>query len=324
MAPPERSDAAVSSADQSGGRWRRAWRVLAPDSRRLEATGRAVPVGYVRWASLDTASASLDSLGLLVGRRLGAVRIVASAGGWRTDTAVVQIRRLTSAPLLEESWNPWPSNAFVSFGTPKPEVVNVPGRGRAMFHNGDKAFTSGVYSRTQWDARDGLGVEFDMRLPVTRTQWQTLNVILVAGISDASLAKWDHVTAAFGGDSVSSPVASCFFGVPGAEGLVSTGRASLEWSPGSTRSIAHPGIGSDHWFLVRLQLFRDGRCGIALDGRPVLRSTTPIPLASPFRLVMSGYSVGTQALVGPVTVWSGVRPGVDWDALDTKRTAPNP
>ena len=78
-------------------------------------------------------------------------------------------------------------------------------------------------------------------------------------------------------------------------------------------------IGADRWMQVRLQIFPDGRCGAALDGRARSRLSVPLALDRPFRVIVQGMSVGTEVLVGPMTIWSGVKKGVDWTALDRRR-----
>jgi hypothetical protein len=40
-----------------------------------------------------------------------------------------------------------------------------------------------------------------------------------------------------------------------------------------------------------------------------------LPLDRRYWLDVSGQSVGTRMLVGPVEAWKGVRDGVDWSAL---------
>lgn len=63
---------------------------------------------------------------------------------------------------------------------------------------------------------------------------------------------------------------------------------------------------------VRLQLFPDGRCGVAIDGQPIAmisKSTNP---ASRVRLMLGGNSYRTQFLLGPVTVMEGVPDDIDW------------
>lgn len=52
---------------------------------------------------------------------------------------------------------------------------------------------------------------------------------------------------------------------------------------------------------------------MAINGRALFRSKA-LDLKDPAKLVIYGQSVGTQILVGPLTVWEGVPSGVDWNA----------
>jgi hypothetical protein len=76
------------------------------------------------------------------------------------------------------------------------------------------------------------------------------------------------------------------------------------------------------WHTVRLQLFRDGRCGVAIDGQVVHVSTVAIPLDRPLRLVLHGQSVGTDVRVGPLTWWRGERHDLPWFAVRDEDDAP--
>jgi hypothetical protein len=40
-------------------------------------------------------------------------------------------------------------------------------------------------------------------------------------------------------------------------------------------------------------------------------------LQNPFRLWLSGHAVGTEPMFGRVQVWTGVRPDINWAALDS-------
>jgi hypothetical protein len=72
---------------------------------------------------------------------------------------------------------------------------------------------------------------------------------------------------------------------------------------------------------LRLQLLPDGRCGIALNGRPFFLSQRPVNRIDAIRILLSGSSVGTQALVGPIVLQRGVPGDVDWTAFDLQNAA---
>ena len=76
-----------------------------------------------------------------------------------------------------------------------------------------------------------------------------------------------------------------------------------------------PEANTGRWYRVRLQIFPDGRCGIAVDGKPLGIDATLRRLDRPAWLVVYGNSIGTRMLVGPLEVWEGVKEGVDWGRL---------
>jgi hypothetical protein len=64
-------------------------------------------------------------------------------------------------------------------------------------------------------------------------------------------------------------------------------------------------------YVVRLQLFPDGRCGAALDGVPIDVLWRPAQIDS-VRFTLYGASVGTRHLVRRVRVVTGVPGDVAW------------
>lgn len=69
--------------------------------------------------------------------------------------------------------------------------------------------------------------------------------------------------------------------------------------------------------LEWLQIFPDGTCGVAIDGRAVWRSPGTVDLDAPFHVVLEGNSLDTKILIGPVEVWRGMRDDVvDWLAVN--------
>ena len=70
-------------------------------------------------------------------------------------------------------------------------------------------------------------------------------------------------------------------------------------------------------FRVRLQIFPDGRCGAAIDGRAVANADAGRSTPNGTALVyLYGNSPNTRMLVGTVVVTEGVPEGVDWFAVD--------
>lgn len=67
-----------------------------------------------------------------------------------------------------------------------------------------------------------------------------------------------------------------------------------------------------------MQLFPDGRCGLAIDGRPLMIvQGLPINDAR-YRLILGGNSAQTDILVGNIQMWTGVRSDIPWIDLDLR------
>ena len=65
-------------------------------------------------------------------------------------------------------------------------------------------------------------------------------------------------------------------------------------------------------YRLRLQLFPDGTCGIALNGTAFIHEPTSQVRPADMHIALGGQTVASQLLIGRVTVWSGVPSDVDW------------
>jgi DNA-binding SARP family transcriptional activator len=286
-------------------------------ARGVTTSGDTLSLPVVRWWSGDTAIATVSETGDLLGRRSGPLWVGVTAGGWRSDSVRIAVGSASPAEALREEWGGRWRDLWVPFGAPSPSIAAGPDGVRALWNRGDGSFASGVYSRDSYSAAAGLGAETTLSSPVTSTQWQTLVLQLDADLDSASLARWDHKTGGLphrpivGGSAI-----SCNAGVPAGEGAEWAGQISLGAGQSPGRAALPPGFATGRWYRLRLQIFPDGRCGAALDGRPIWISRRPIRTDRPFHVVLSGNSVGTRMLFGPVEVWQGVRSGVDWAGVE--------
>lgn len=280
-----------------------------------DASGHPIPAWALSWRSSDAAIAGVDSGGLVTPHRAGAVTVYASAGGWRADSIRLRAAPATDSVTLREAWSGG-LEAWVPFGDPRPEVVSV-GRGsHALWNKGDSAYTSGVYSRGAWPAAAGLGVETVLRAPVTEVQWQKQTIALEGALDSTALGTWDHRTGSL--DSRRSPPeANCTVLFPDQQGPPASARIAALNESELARFTAPPDMRAGAPHRLRIQIFPDGRCGVALDGRAMFVSHSSVSLDRPFRLVLSGMSHHTRVLVGAVDVWRGVRPDVDWSRADS-------
>ena len=280
------------------------------------ASGQPVRLHALHWRVLDSAArrATVDSLGRLTARTPGRVRIEASAGGWRRDTLALAVEAPRDRLLFEEQWSGVrPSSRWREFGTPSPRLTAWPDGGRALLNNGDGVMTSGVYSVQAFNPARGLAIEAKLSTPVTSSHWQLVHVGFDFAVDSATLARADH-SVGTPIEAVDSPV-NCVLMYPAAEGYENANRILL--ATGSARQTTPlPGDLRERPYTVRLQLLPDGRCGLAVNGRPIAISRNTVPLDRSYRVILAGNSVGTQMLVGSLSLREGVPPGIDWNSLD--------
>ena len=71
-------------------------------------------------------------------------------------------------------------------------------------------------------------------------------------------------------------------------------------------------------FRVVMQIFPDGRCGLAIDGKALW-----VGHANFFRpavhVSLAGNSVDTRILVGPLRISTGIAPNIDWKAPNASK-----
>jgi hypothetical protein len=111
----------------------------------------------------------------------------------------------------------------------------------------------------------------------------------------------------------------CTIDAPEGQGRSLMRRIGSEAAGRNVASVPDSARTSGRWFTARVQLFPDGRCGFAIDGRAIIVTDDAIPMGRPLRAVVAGNSFRTRMLHGPVEVWTGVRADIDWSAADTAR-----
>lgn len=279
----------------------------------ISPTGLAVEPGVVRWRSLTPAIAQIDSLGVLIAKETGLAILEVSAGGWRTARDTIDIRRLPLALVLDELWEHAPFSRWRPYGVPLP-VITRDERGRpALLNNGDGTFFSGVYLRRKVDASRGLAMDLEFSTSITEPKWQVTIAGLYSGIDAAAFEGWDHRT---GYLPFRTRTSGCDVAYPDGEGPLAATR--IGGLGDLIRATGNPAIRLQNgaWWRVRLQVFPDGRCGIALHGTPlVIGGVQQRPPDRETRVVLQGSSVGTRILVGRVRISTGVPTDMDWTHL---------
>jgi len=142
-------------------------------------------------------------------------------------------------------------------------------------------------------------------------QWQRHSLGLYADLDSTWLARWDHRTGGLDGPNP-GPDLRCWVAYPAAEGAKGDEQVRFGCGQVSLSVPVPSALGDGAWHLMRLQLFPDGRLGVAIDGVPVGITAVPARLDRPFRAVISGQSHRTRMLVGGVNIWTGVRDDIDW------------
>jgi len=274
----------------------------------LDAEGRTLRAHAVRFWSLDDSVATVVD-GLLRPRRLGRVRIVGTVGGWRSDTATIDIVASSARDVLRERWTDDWQTRWRPYGEPRPRVGDGDG-GPALNPNGNGKYPSGAYFLRELPADSGLGVEVRVSIPLTPLfQWQTLSFEFLEGLPLSKLRGWDHTTNAF-----PIPVAVACALALGGEGASSRVMVGLTGGSAEHASVPTPrGLYAGGWHTLRVQIFPDGRCGLAIDGKVLVLTSSARALAAPVVFNLHGHSVETEILAGRLELWTGVRGGVDWN-----------
>lgn len=278
--------------------------------------GTPLPAMALTFESSDTSVALIDAGGLLLPRSAGQTVVRVSAGGWRSVEAVVPIRVPSARTLLEEVWESGLADRWMPYGDPSPTIAVGPNAVPALWNRGDGSYLSGVHSKMTFPAGSGLGMEVYLSSPVDSIQWQDVRVALAA-VDSGALAAWDHEINFPPGMPTNATGISCGLTYPAAER-----RDRLRFLAGLDPLVPAPaGLDSGEWWRLRLQLFPDGTCGMAVNGTPLARTTTRFPLDDPYYVFLDGSSRWTKTLHGPVEVWQGVREDIDWRIL---HEPPNP
>ena len=268
--------------------------------------GAPLEAKQVRWTLVDTALAHFarargdrvvnnlpDTAGWLIGRRSGFARLVATLGGWRSDTAYV---RVGAEPLVLASENferGMSNDQWIPLGQPSPQIS--PRRGRSgsagMDPNADREWDSGVLSRSVFSIRSGLALEAWMRAPFIGTAARSASATMALVAQEPREAL----------DSV----APQFLRLVSISWLGDAGRIGYAVDQEVfTEPATALGDGAAHMF--RFLIEADGRVAFFADGalrwRSSVRATRPVP-NSAAQLGLGGRSTAGEVTFDDVRIW---------------------
>ena len=285
--------------------------------------GSSAPARRVRWSVADSSMSRVDSLGTIVAEREGAVTVSVTMGGWRTVRhTFIAIARRDSA-VIREAWARG-VDSWRLFGNPNPLVVEDAKLGRALSNEGDGSYYSGAYLRKPLQARFGLAVDAVLRTPVTELQWQSLLFGLNAAHDTTALSQWDHRSGYLPAYSSTSGLGGCLVQYPFTEGVNGLRRLLAFPLPEVGSSLDARTLADGAPWRIRLQVFPDGRCGVALNGRPLSISAKRFDAGVPMLLITYGSSWHSRMLLGPVTISEGVPGDIDWTVIGNRPTRTTP
>lgn len=279
-------------------------------------SGDPVPIrGPVRWRSSDTTIATVSPGGIVRASRAGTVTITADLAGWRAARLALHVQGAAARLALSERWEDrWQERWFV-FGAPPPMVVTGPGGIAGFWNNGDGVYANYAISRRPFAADLGLGLEVRLSTPLVRDTWIRASALLLPHLDTMALLRSDPRGQAVGVENARG--SGCGAAYPATDGAF--GRRHLGVNGGSGGLLGLPdslGVKADgDWWHLRIQIFPDGRCGVAVNGVPVWRGLDPLPMNAPYWIRLGHQSADTRVLHGPLEVWTGVRTDVDWSLL---------
>jgi len=266
----------------------------------------------------DTSIASISEDGILVAHRTGRVTAHVSVGGWRRDSVVLTVRSNRRETLFAEDWQRGLEPSWISFGEPRPLITTERTGARALLTNGDGRFHSGVVTGADYTASNGLSLSANISTPIKFSQWEELELEMNWAVDTVAVRRWNSRAGyLWNDDRVTDLGARCGFKYPaGPEGVRYGDAFETRGSDFSAVDSASPSMRAGRWTKLNLQLFPDGRCGVALDGVAIAISEAATPRRSPTsaraRVIVMGNSYRTRALVGPMTLREGVDMTIDW------------
>ncbi len=276
--------------------------------------GRALrESGSLRWSIVDSRAGVIDSLrGILtVSGTTPSVQVTVTSGRSASDTVTLPVTDRPARLVFEEEWRNG-LGSWMPFGYPVPTVASAGTAQPVFLTNGDGSFQSGAVAKGEVSTEGGVAMDFVLMTPITMPQWQGIGLALVTGVDTTRLheaAGKNPVPGFTEGEGL------CGMGYP-EEGRVRDMRGFISaFAVRAAAKIRVDDIASGRPWRLRLQLFPDGRCGVAVDGKPLGIINGTAPPKGRARISLAGNSYNTRIAVGAMRVYEGVLTDLDWSRV---------
>lgn len=257
----------------------------------------------VTWESLDGQVVSATPEGALTGNRPGRTRIVAIAGGWRADTADVEVMSdgITEDLLLREPFETFDTTRWRRLGMPSP-TIEVVDSSHALRLRGDGNWTAGLLSRETWDFSRGATLEIDFQIQLTRRDRQSITLFVGNGepLSGRDGSAWE--------DWIWHDKAAVTFPA-GEAGRPDSTHVRLDVNGLSSPLSVPPDFDPARWSHIAIQLRADGDVRVFLDNDLVGAARVRVNTAAGarWRIGLLGAATDTRLLVRNLVLWDQPR-----------------
>jgi hypothetical protein len=242
--------------------------------------------------------------GSVIGNRPGRVILIGRYRDVFEDSVVIEVSGVPEPSLLmNDPLARLESATWQIFGQPKPENLTIEGE-RVLHLTGDNNLADGIVTQRTFNSAEGLTLEVEFRLPLTRHQGQWLNLALCSSANGAPPIRLEPSGYSF------VPSQEVAFRYPAAEpGRFDAKYASLFHGLHRQRVQVGALLPKATWVHAAVQLHPDGYSSLVLEREVVARSRlrSPQHVKATWHACLRGASVGTLLLVRNLTVWRGVR-----------------
>jgi len=257
----------------------------------------------VDWQATDPDIVSVEPDGVITTNRPGSARIVARAGGWRSDTLLVEVepRQVTEGVVIRESFEALDSTRWQSLGESAPRVVEM-GGGPALEFVGDGDRQDGLILGSPISLPRGGTVELEFLTEFTRTDGQHIRLVLGTAEprpegdpSRWSGWQWDRQLV------VTYPEAG-----PG--GRFNPQRISIEGTGWGYLDVPEE-VQEGEWTHLAVQVRADGEVSFYMNHRYLGTAPGRLPVVpgEEWRVALLGSAVDTRLFVRNLVVWGEPR-----------------